>query len=415
MDGQNPQLKENMKKQRWLPLTSPPTSPVTLAMRPALGELPAFPMNQIPKAKNTKPSPAILPPTPKNQPLSPPVTSEKMGEMPGGIRPYASKYELHEKLGYGVWSDVYRASEITEPIFATPNLLPSPPISPTNRSAPGNSRVLAVKKASRRDAYKILEEEAKILTLLHSCKEASAYLVGFHGFDIAQHSIIMDSVPLSLENHTRLARKQPISTKTMLDPIIGAEQWANLAENLISGLAFLRSKGCVHGDIKPSNILLRVDENGKCTPLYCDFSSSHITTSTTSPDDIEEVSAVTTDYTSPELLESLHSKNVRAVATYASDVFALAVTLIFAAIGESPYAGARIEMQKLVMAKEGLPLEYARVGEGASRVMKGKAVAKALEGGLKKGLEARLEVVEWREVVREVVMGWKEGGWARGG
>jgi len=34
---------------------------------------------------------------------------------------------------------------------------------------------------------------------------------------------------------------------------------------------------------------------------------------------------------------------------------------------------------------------------------------------LKKGVEARLEIVEWREVVREVVMGWKEGGWARGG
>ncbi|KAK4690776.1 hypothetical protein P7C71_g6089, partial [Lecanoromycetidae sp. Uapishka_2] len=174
----------------------------------------------------------------------------------------------------------------------------------------------------------------------------------------------MDAIPLTLENHAKSAKKQPFSTKTMSDPIIGAAEWTTLAESLITGLAFLHSKGCVHGDIKPANILLQTNQAGKLTPLYCDFSSSHTLSPTTPIDQIDQVSAITADYTSPELLASLNPRNKsRAVATYASDIFALAVTLLFAAIGESPYAAARMEMQKLEMARMGEPLEFARGGE----------------------------------------------------
>lgn len=373
-------------------------------------------MSQKQYTPTTRTSPVGSSKTPKAQPLTPPMTSAKIRESSVEVRQYNKRYELHEQLGHGVWSNVYRASEATKPALITANLPPSPPTSPTIRAAASNMRLIAVKKPSRRDAQKILEKEANILTYLHSHTETSAYLVLFHGFDISQHSIIMEAVPLSLEAHAKAARKQPISTKTMFDPIIGAEQWADLAESLISGLAFLHSKGCVHGDIKPANILLRTDEIGKYTPLYCDFSSSHIATTNTPLNEIEEIGAVTTDYTSPELLESFSNRNTtRVVATYASDVFALAVTLLFAATGESPYAGARIGIQILGMAKEGLPLGFARWGEQASRVMKGRAVAKALGGGLAKEVEERMEVDEWREEVHGVVKHWKEGGWVRGG
>lgn len=418
MDQPNPQFTEN--KPRWLLLTSPSTSPIALPVRTVLGDLPAIPMKQIPKPSATTKTTADIPPsTPKIRPLSPPLTPEKIESISAGIRPYSKKYKLHEQLGYGVWSNVYRATEATKPALVKANLPPSPPISPTSvssASSASDGKVLAVKRPSRRDAHKVLEKEAKILTIIHSHKEASAHLTHFHGYDAEQRSIIMDAVPLSLESYVKATRKQPIFTPKMFDPVIGAEQWAAFAEKLTSGLAFLHSHGCIHGDIKPANILLRTEENGKITPLYCDFSSSHIISPDTPIAEIEEVTAVTTDYTSPELLESLkHRNNARAIATYASDVFALGVTLLFAAIGESPYAGARMEIQRLAMAKMGSPMEFARGGDQALRVSEERAVAKALKGGLAKKVEERMDVEEWREEVSRVVKDWEEGGWVRGG
>ena len=324
------------------------------------------------------------------------------------------KYQLHEELGHGVWSNVYLASEVCQPTMS--DIFPfSPPSSPIDRLSSIRPKSLAVKKPSRRDAIKVLEKEAKILTFLYSDEQASSYIVFFHGLDAADQSIVLDSVPLNLESYVKSARQRPLSTKTMFDPIIGAEQWTNLADRLISGLTFLHSKGCVHGDIKPANILLQLDEDEKITPLYCDFSSSRITTGTLL-EEADEVNAVTADYTSPELLEALHKrKNERAVATFASDIFALAVTLLFAATAESPYACARMDLQRLGMAKEGTPLEYARRGEQASRIMKGRAVERALRDALAKYPEKRSSVEEWKATVQDISKNWGNGGWSRGG
>lgn len=438
-------------KERWLPLTSPPSSPVALPIRPVLAELPSLPLSQKPRLTTSKTLPKEIPVAGVNQPLTPPSTPAKpennrasasadgiearlskpsetldfkenqasKQEAPGpdlAPKPYTAKYQLHEELGRGAWSTVYRAVENVESLKPLTNLPLTPPTSPTTGATASNKKVLAVKKSSSRQAHKILEKEAKILTYIHSHADASTYLVLFHGFDAAQHSIVLGAVPLSLEVHAKAVPRRPLSTKTMFDPVIGVEEWAGLAEDLIGGLAFLRSIGCVHGDIKPANVLLRPGSGGELTPLYCDFSSSHIVSSMGEEKEVEEVSAVTTEYLSPELLEALSPRNTdRAVATHASDVFALGVTLLFAAIGDSPYAGARIASQKLGMAKEGLPFEFARRGEQASRVMKGRAVEKALKGALAKEAEKRVAVWKWRDDVREVVKSWKDGGWARGG
>lgn len=445
--------------QRWLPLTSPPTSPVATPTRPALAERPALPLNLKPQLTAAKTSPADVPVvTAANQLLTPPSTppkpeinrASKSADGTGDVGPvdvnigmkptealeceveqasprealspgaapkqYTAKYLLDKELGRGAWSTVYRGVEDIEPPKQSPNLPPTPPTSPTTGATASSKKVLAVKKPSSHQAHKILLKEAKTLTYIHSHSNASTHLVPFRGFDSAQNSIILDAVPLSFEAHARAATRRPLSTKTMFDPIIGAEEWADLAEGLISGLAFLHSVGCVHGDIKPANVLLRTEGNGQLTPLYCDFSSSHINSSASEEEEVEEVSAVTTEYLSPELLGALSPRNTdRAVATYASDVFALGVTLLFAAIGDSPYAGARIASQKLGMAKEGLPIEFARRGEQASRVMRGRAVEKALKGALAKEAGKRTAVAEWMFEFREVVRIWKEGGWARGG
>lgn len=446
-----------VSEHRWLPLTSPPSSPVAMPTRPVLAELPALPLSQRPQHTTSKTLPAEVAVAAGNQPLTPPSTPSKpeigrasaSADAAGAVRPvdvdlgrkssemlpfkanhglphevprmdaapkpFTAGYQLEKELGYGAWSTVYRAVQDIEPLKSTTNLPPTPPTSPGS-STTASSKVLAVKKPSSRQAHTILLKEAKILTYIHSHANASSHLVPFHGFDSTQHSIIFDAVPLNLEAHAKAAARRPLSTKTMFDPVIGAEEWASLAERLIGGLAFLHSVGCVHGDIKPANVLLQTESSGQLTPLYCDFSSSHIISGRGDENESEEVTAVTTEYLSPELLEALSPRNSnRAVTTYASDVFALGVTLLFAAIGDSPYAGARLASQKLGMAKEGLPVEFARWGEQASRVMKGRAVEKALKGALARKVEERVAVAEWRDGIRGVLKSWQEGGWARGG
>lgn len=298
--------------------------------------------------------------------------------------------------------------------------------------------------------------------------------MAFHGYDFPQSSLVLEAVPLSLEAHATAAAKAArlnLSTKNMFDPVVGTAEWAHLATKLIDGLAFLHSARCVHGDIKPANILLRPSSTFHLpSPLYCDFSSSHIgrplctTTSSRAVaatgedihdaddkfssskdeeedydedndednddnddddydddendddeaddsnnnkktkrkrkerEEVETVSAVTPDYTSPELLAALRTG--KATATQASDVFALATTLVMAAIGQSPYsAGGRLEVLKLAMAREGRPMDFAQGGENASRVMRGKLVDKVVKGGLMRDVDGRDSVWEWRDGV----------------
>lgn len=341
-------------------------------------------------------------------------------------RPYARGYRLlgsaangYEEYGRGVWSIVYRAYETVERPSSMAPLTPptSPPSSPVQGSING---MLAVKAPSRRDAHKPLEKEACILTYLHSFPRVRNFLVPFHGYDGLRNSLVLDAIPLNLESHAKTAGKaalKHLSTKTMFDPVVGAAEWTRLAVGLIDGLAFLHAARCVHGDIKPANVLLRLSSSGTLAPLYCDFSSSRIASQSSfasnppsSPpnpeaseeqEEVESISAVTTDYASPELLISLHHRGIptNAIATPPSDVFALATTLLMAAIGESPYAVARMEVQKLGMAKEGRPLDFARGGDCASRVMKGRMVERVIKGALEKDVQKRWTVGEWKAFV----------------
>ena len=344
-----------------------------------------------------------------------------LSEVPEVPRPFGKAYQLREELGYGAWSKVYSASEVSSLPRMGGFMPPSPPITPERPSRKGNQqRILAVKALDRRDGRNVLEREATILTYLHSHAGADNHLVEFLGFDNTRCSIIMIAVPLSLDTNVRSISKTPLSTARMFDPIIGAQQWTDMAQRLIDGLAFLQSKGCVHGDIKPANVLLQCkNAEGELTPLYCDFSSSHVLSSSRFSESLEEVDAVTTEYTAPELLRALrkssNSSEERAVATFASDIFALGVTLLFAATGESPYSEARMEMQKTGMAMEGRPLDFARSSAQAPRVMKGRAVDLALKDATQQDVGRRISVAGWSSQLEGIAERWREKGWKQGG
>lgn len=335
-------------------------------------------------------------------------------------RPYPKRYELQgsvgagfEEFGRGAWSVVYRAVECLPAKISAPL---TPPLSPPNSpKQAGINRIVAVKAPSRSDAHQILQHEARILTYLHSFPHASEYLVPFRGYDHSMHSLVFSAIPLNLETHVKQASRTAranLSRDTMFNPVVGMKEWTDLAGHLINGLAFLHVRDCIHGDIKPANILLQPSTNAAIlTPLLCDFSSARVMMPSTgdSPaerdEEIEEVTAVTPDYTSPELLVGLHGgdPSTRAIVTPASDVFSLGVTLLFAAIGGSPYACARLEVQKLAMAREGRPVDFARGGDGASRIMPGRRVDRIVSMGVAKEVKKRVDVKEWLRRMEEVV------------
>lgn len=320
--------------------------------------------------------------------------------------PYIGSYKLTTVYGQGAWSVVYRAVE--DPGTSSAPLSPlTPPTSPSQlpHTQP-TARVFAIKTPIGQDAHPVLTHEARILTYLSTSPLASAYMIKFFGFVATTNSIVLATEPLTLEAHAHSALKfarENFTTRTMFDPVIGLAEWRELARGLVKGLNWLHEMGCVHGDVKPANILLSPDSDSKLghRPLYCDFSSSRIVSPSSSAASVTlPTDAITPAYTAPELLAGYGKADAAAstsVATFATDVFSLGVTLIAAALGESPYESARVEMQKLAMARQGTPLEFARGTEQATRVMKGREVERWVEGAVRR--VGRWTVEEWVEVL----------------
>ncbi|MCJ1437688.1 hypothetical protein MMC27_007075 [Xylographa pallens] len=312
---------------------------------------------------------------------------------------FSGTLSLHGAYGYGAWSTVRRATETSSAPASLGPLTPpnSPPRSHGSSSSQSPPRIYAVKTPVRPSAHTVLAHEARILTYLHAFPAASTYILPFHGFLSETHSIVLGAIPLTLEEYARSALRSArdnLTTRTMFDPVIGTMQWTSLTKALISGLAFLHSKHCIHGDIKPANILLSPISDTDFQPLICDFSSSAILPPGSPPLPTNSANdAITPVFTAPELLEGYRPGKSASSATFASDVFALGVTLLVAAIGDAPYYG--MALQRLTMAREGRPLAFARGGEQGSRVMAGRLVDGVLEGSLERDVGSRLTAEEW--------------------
>ena len=334
------------------------------------------------------------------------------------------------EYGRGAWSVVAQADyrEPTSTGALTPwSSLPSPPLSPVVSCETSDSRIVAVKAPLPNSLEKprpVLEKEARILSYLNRLKGQKAslvrdYVVPFLGFEPTTGSLVYEALPLTLAAFSQQkarASRDGFSTRSMQEPVVGPQQWQHFAIRLVTGLAFLHDQKVVHGDVKPMNILLRMSPNSKADPfggaaslfdpVYCDFTSSRVEQGI----EPEEVNAVSTEYTAPELLEAFyHRRSQRAVTTFASDVFALGATLLVPAIGQDLYADIKISIQRLTMARLGQPLDAARGGDEASRIMKGRLVDRAVAGALKKNAEQRWTASTWREVLLAEKEGWENG------
>ncbi len=308
-------------------------------------------------------------------------------------------------FGTGAWSIVYKAS--TRAKSSTFSVSLTPPLSPTMVTPV----LVAVKKPAQRDAMVILRSEANILSHLRRVPDSALYVVPFFGV-LDEASIVLEAIPFSLEDHIRrcaVVAQQSFSTSNMMEPVLGSrEKWFHLARRLISALAWLHDEAqVVHGDIKPGNILLsRVRGSGigvTFEPVFADFSSSQrLDLDETTPNTL---SAVTREYTAPELLKSKVLRDPTSTATTASDVFSMALTLLVAATGQLlVYSGSVFQRQ--AMATQGwMALSHVRNGEGGTRVPRCGTVERVLERAVLKSDMGRVSAQQWIGIIETIAKG----------
>jgi serine/threonine protein kinase len=301
---------------------------------------------------------------------------------------------------------VFKAIRQPTPFSSGPVTPPTSPVAPS-------ISLLAIKVPMQKNAETILEHEGEILTYVSKLTGAENFVPPFFGLIPKFTALVLGAVPLSLEEHIltcAMDSKQKLSTRNMNDPVVGSSRvWLDLAHKVITALHWLHDEASVvHGDIKPGNILLRPNSHGPeisqfpFRPVLIDFSSSHLMhNGNTNP---HSLSAVTREYTAPELLSSAVLRDPKSTATRPSDVFSTAVTLLVAATGDTKvYSGSVFQRQ--AMATQGWQvLQLVRNGDHGSRVPPFGAVERTLERAVLKAGMGRLTAGQWVEVVEEMMV-----------
>ena len=107
----------------------------------------------------------------------------------------------------------------------------------------------------------------------------------------------------------------------------------SLIIDMITALHFLHSNGVIHCDVKPSNFIIVSTAKGPVAKLI-DFDMSTYR-------DKPVHNCQTLEYAPPEILSMYHNINIRGagnhVSNMATDLWALAATIIYCFSGQSPF------------------------------------------------------------------------------
>lgn len=369
-----------------------------------------------------------FPPT-SNTPASPPRTDECMGvsssEIP--VIPWSTEHEdytidIKKMLGRGRWSVVWAADHM-ESLYspnANPNkgtshdtgapwdLALTPPSSPIRTSSVNEGGVqaipeglqsnlsweFAVKVPADRSSKKIVHGEAKILSYLTGLPDHEQHIVPFHGFDARNGSVVLTAIPHSLESERLYVDPEGSKDKTLSNI---AFAFPRLAMRLVEGLEWIHNAGIVHADIKPENILITTPNFPD--PVYADFSAAF----TQADEPGRQAGGQTWEFMAPELCYT----SADAKPNQASDVYALAMTMLHFLAGGSPFAKAPNKALMIDMVKKGKPIEYImEIPEAAERLRTlrnmlihehGLDIYEFLSMALKKGPEQRPTARGWKD------------------
>jgi serine/threonine protein kinase len=319
-------------------------------------------------------------------------------------------------IGSGVWSDVYLAAPslpklVDQPFLLPPSATKSPPVSPikSNDSAIGIDplqavpQLYAIKAPASTSSRKVLKEEAKILSYLSQFPDSDNHIVQFLGLDSRNDALVLKAMDGTLEDWI----KKDLNN---LDEDLRATRLAavfpSLALALIDSLMWMQDKNCIHADIKPANVLTSktpADLTSVPATVYSDFSSTILIAPEIEVHNASPLGAGTWDYLDPSLLSS----SAPAEPSAATDLWSLAITLLFLVIGASPFDAFRHnKYQQREMIKSGSPLQCLAYDDaGIKNMRKMKDLSKAIGMDLHKwfakvlmkDVSKRTDVAEWRD------------------
>jgi len=260
------------------------------------------------------------------------------------------------------------------------------------------SKLLAVKAVKGRIATDVALKESRVLSFLMADPEAAEYVVTFHGFSTQHNGLVMDFISLTLEDFAHFFNGHDFTQELLvqLQPIVSA---------CVAGLDYIHCHDIIHGDIKPSNILLRPIEQGsglgiqlqgaRFQPMYCDFSAARGNSFDCPPSE----SAGTYDFMAPELFSLSAPDNW---TTLASDVYALGVSIIYMVTGQSPYGYAQNAFQRRAMAMSARPLEAACSDMQAAMKVQQTGLEEWVDGAVKPKALHRCSAREWKSSMMDM-------------
>ena len=258
----------------------------------------------------------------------------------------------------------------------------------------GQSTIYLAEKNGKRAALKMIRKE-----YLANQKSVDRFFTEIRNLELLDHPNI--SRVIEVEDSGKFLAIEYVDGLNLEDHVkesgpIGSPQWWSLAQTLATTVDYCHSKGIIHKDISPRNII--IGPNG---PVLVDFGISYLEKDQRLTSDGEEVG--TPPFMSPEHFGISTPKQM--------DVFSLAGTLLFAATGHYPFSGTnRSEWRESILFSapnfEGLsteqvnvlsPLLYKKVEQRGSL----EAFSHLLSGWSSSNWQSDLVAKEFAKVKRE--------------
>ncbi|CCG83740.1 protein of unknown function [Taphrina deformans PYCC 5710] len=226
---------------------------------------------------------------------------------------------------------------------------------------------VAAKIPNSKASVPFIQRERAVLDFICQATEDLDHIIEhFHGPDSSnQTTLFMELGHYDILGY--LEAEQSRDKMPSSGPVVGSRAWHEIATSIVHGVAALHAIGMVHTDIKPQNILW----TGEGVPKLIDFEGAFTPDGSMTRLKQRGYDVVgTTIYNAPELLRMGNT-----TPSFATDLYALGVTLLVLATGREPYAQARNGMEQVIQCQAGDPIRYAsprsRISPEVEKIVRG--------------------------------------------